>query len=395
MTTHETRYGSVVAVGCAVLLCAVPWAMAGEVGAVRGIVLDTLGNPVAGAKARLGERSDKTRDDGVFFFDNLVLGAHAIVVMARGKSITRSVTLDRPRVYEISFLIGREDGHAREATRGSVIPLDGIVSHGTPAPRDGRIAVEIFASSTREGADVWIIDPNAEVAARFPNPEGSASNPRWSPDGQLIVYHNRLPRNRGNEIWLIDIAGRRTTKIAEGITPSFSPDGSTVVFSAKNAGNWDVYALHLGSAEMRRITDAPAHEIYPLWQRHGGDERIVFSAREESAGRAPDEYTYDLWQVAPDGSNRKRLTTVGHKHAGRAFGVSAPASGDCLTFWLWKKNAPPEVWRARSDGSHAQRLIENAANPEWGRQTNEQAVLYYTSDDGGREQLWRFETASR
>src|SRR5262245_21016312 len=98
-------WGSLVVLILQLIVVAI--AVAGEVAAVRGVVLDTTGNPISGAKVTLGSREDTTGDDGVFFFDSVPLGQYEIVVAGTREPVTKSVTVDRPRVHEVSIVLDR------------------------------------------------------------------------------------------------------------------------------------------------------------------------------------------------------------------------------------------------------------------------------------------------
>ena len=59
--------------------------------------------------------------------------------------------------------------------------------------------------------------------------------------------------------------------------PSFSPDGSEVVFAwnGQNLDNRDIYVKHIDTQERRRLTDHPALETAPAWSPDGSDIAFV------------------------------------------------------------------------------------------------------------------------
>jgi TolB protein len=84
------------------------------------------------------------------------------------------------------------------------------------------------------------------------------------------------------------------------VHPSWSPDGSRIVFSGRRNGNYDLYVLDLRTRRERRLTKTIDPEIQPAWAPDG--KHIAFVAWR------PDDAISDIWLVRPDGSGRHPLT---------------------------------------------------------------------------------------
>jgi Tol biopolymer transport system component len=148
-------------------------------------------------------------------------------------------------------------------------------SHPTWSPDGTRVA---FA---RSDGNLYVM-PSAGGAVRpltstlLPEYE-----PAWSPDGTSIAYTRRVPGTLIREVWVLDVASRKSRKVtslnAQCFTPAWSPDGTMIAFSVNRGGGR--YAIHtIGSdgTGLRRVT-APGGDdaIEPAWSPDGS--LIAFS----------------------------------------------------------------------------------------------------------------------
>ena len=165
-----------------------------------------------------------------------------------------------------------------------------------------------------------------------------AFEPEVSPDGRRIAFSGLPDRAGGLEvgIWVMDIDGSHPEMVTDSRTiadcrrPSWSPDGSRLVFSAfseKNeegpgCGGMDLLAqctqdLHIvdldsrgiapdvGRREFGRLTRDPMTGYYPAWSPDG--RRIAFVKDDPRTSI----HTGGLWVVDVDGTNLRQLTAAG------------------------------------------------------------------------------------
>jgi TolB protein len=105
--------------------------------------------------------------------------------------------------------------------------------------------------------------------------------PSWSPDGTSIAYTRRVPGTLVREVWVLDVASRKSRKVtslnAQCFTPAWSPDGTMIAFSVNRGGGR--YAIHtIGSdgSGLRRVTPAGGEDAFePAWSPDG--KLIAFS----------------------------------------------------------------------------------------------------------------------
>jgi len=132
---------------------------------------------------------------------------------------------------------------------------DGFDASWSP---DGRTIV--FARAVREGSDrttdIWLMDADGTNARRLTGERAkSESAPRFSPDGQSIVYEMtwnpsdssaaQPSRRILREVWMVGVDGQNARQLTlyEASRPSWSPDGKQVIFSTARGSSQDVWMI--------------------------------------------------------------------------------------------------------------------------------------------------------
>jgi TolB protein len=147
------------------------------------------------------------------------------------------------------------------------------------------------------------------------------NDPDWSPDGTKIAYTRHSapapdPRNPSDaEIYVINPDGTGLTRLTfnnyEERAPSWSPDGSRIVFMARvgthpgNLGSkFEICVMNADGTNFVQLTDNAVFEGTPTFSPDG--QKIVLS-RDVGAGQGQ-----ELFLMNADGTNQVQLTdTVG------------------------------------------------------------------------------------
>ena len=66
-----------------------------------------------------------------------------------------------------------------------------------------------------------------------------------------------------------------TNNIKEDSSPSWSLDGSKIVFHSSRDGNSEIYTMNTDGTNQVRITETGSDEMYPVWSADG--TKIVLS----------------------------------------------------------------------------------------------------------------------
>jgi Tol biopolymer transport system component len=166
----------------------------------------------------------------------------------------------------------------------------------------------------------------------------------WSPDGSRIAYRQAdlsgcdwmNSFNGSCSIYTMKPDGTDRVKLSTGsvvdpISPSWSPDGTSVAFSGRVGEDWFVYRMALDGSEPTQLAAdlSSPEQTQPAWSPDGST--IAFVTWEGAAeGSKPTgldkEYGLpcDLWLMAPDGSERRRLNVDCALIGGAGFGVQGP-----------------------------------------------------------------------
>ena len=146
-----------------------------------------------------------------------------------------------------------------------------VAETGPKGQRAKRLAIMDY-----DGANVKYLTDSANIVLA----------PRFSPTGDRILYtsyETGFPR-----VYLLDVASvsRRELENQVGtmsFAPRFSPDGRTVVYSLITGGNTDIYRMDIGSGASARLTSAPSIETAPSYSPDGS--QIVFESDRSGSNR--------------------------------------------------------------------------------------------------------------
>ena len=195
------------------------------------------------------------------------------------------------------------------------------------SPDGTRIAYALYdglRGGVGDHAGIYVMEVATERIYRLTRCSASCvrqDDVEWSPDGSQIAYtqmdHDfcNLPSSFAGtcSIFTVNADGTDRTKLLTGsvvdpVNPTWSPDGTAIAFSGRvgeDGEEWFVYTMALdGSEPSQLVPDLPAPEQnMPAWSPDGST--IAFLA---DGGTLEDGLPYELWLVAPDGSERRLLT---------------------------------------------------------------------------------------
>ena len=137
-----------------------------------------------------------------------------------------------------------------------------------------------------------------------------------SPDGRhLVVSHHATehitePEQEwmASSIYLLPIEGGASPVKVTALAPSFwhgwSPDGTTLVYTALRDGEWDIYSIPATGGEEKRLTTCPGLDDGP---DYAPDGRFIYYNSFCSG-------TMEIWRMRADGSQTEQLTRDAHSN---------------------------------------------------------------------------------
>lgn len=153
-------------------------------------------------------------------------------------------------------------------TRERISLTENIDMHGNPvwSPDSQKI---VFRSVETPVNDIVVIDVQTGDLQTHDVNMYPTSPPSWSPDSQRIVFSMSQNQSALN-VYTLDITSgdvtQQTTHTSYDIQPAWSSDGKWISFVSRRHGQDDIYALHLESGHIRRLTRTPDAEADPVWQ---------------------------------------------------------------------------------------------------------------------------------
>jgi TolB protein len=210
-------------------------------------------------------------------------------------------------------------------------------------------------------------------------------SPAWQPNGRHIAYY--ALGAAGSRIVSLDVGtGKSRTIVARNglnVTPTFSPDGSTVLFASGEDEGVDLYAIPADGGSPRRVTVGHGTDnISPSFSPDG--RRIAFTS-----GRSghPEVYIMDA-----DGTGAELLTPF-------AFGDQYYRSNPD-----WSPDGRTVAFQSQLAGQFQIMTIglrDRAVKQHTSESTNEDPSwapdgrhLVFTSSRSGVKQLWVLDTES-
>ena len=113
-----------------------------------------------------------------------------------------------------------------------------------------------FISTRSGGHEVWKAWPDGRNAERLTTFDGArVSAPRWSPDGRSLVVSARAEGNA--DIFLVLSGGTTralTTDPADDVAPSWSVDGEWVYFASHRGDEWQIYRVPTAGGDAEPVT---------------------------------------------------------------------------------------------------------------------------------------------
>jgi tricorn protease len=206
-------------------------------------------------------------------------------------------------------------------------------------------------------------------------------SPTISPSRIAFVY--------GGDIWTVPRNGGEAKRLVTGYglasAPFFSPDGSTVAFSANYDGNVNVFTVPASGGEPHRVTYHPGQDIVIGWTPDGRD--ILFTSLRNSPTDAAQAY-----EISPGGGLARMLPLPD------AVAGSYSPDGTHFAYvpnnqweWYWQDyrgGQTTPIWIANMADSSVVAIPRNNSNdryPMWIGDT-----IYFVSDRGGSYALYGY-----
>lgn len=208
-----------------------------------------------------------------------------------------------------------------EDTLPSWAPDGAKYVYATRAGQGGDISKRAFAVRVGSTENRPRQDPPALIE--------QAQYPSWGPNGQIAFRDCGFPDDQcGIAIVNPDGSGKKVLTNINSTAPTWSPDGSRILFMSNTAGNWDLWAVSVNGGSPERLTDDPGNDGLPAYSPDGS--KIAFVSRRDNK--------WAVWQMDANGENETKLFDIDGEIAGNVPGNSPAQPGQT---WLEQRIA----WR--------------------------------------------------
>lgn len=221
-----------------------------------------------------------------------------------------------------------------------------------------------FVRRDREGhTGLFLVEAGGGEPVPFADAPGQELAPSWSPDGTEVAYYHAPAGDDVVELRVAPADGSTARVAARGPidtlhAPRWDPSGSRLLFGRTGpGGSLDVYSVGADGTGEHRITVSDADERDPSWSPDGS--RVVFStaegifvadamgtetARLSERGTNPEwspggdriafDDGYDVMTIAPDGTDAREVAAAPWQ---RSYSPQWSPSGDAIAYlarWL-------------------------------------------------------------
>jgi eukaryotic-like serine/threonine-protein kinase len=201
------------------------------------------------------------------FTEGVVSGSAEPLTVGRGRDIQSAVSRDGKMIayaaQDLAFNAeilpfdaeqGRQTGPSQPVTSGS-----NSIYFLNFSP-DGHSIV--FENHLGQSAHIWRLDIGSPPVQLTADAKFNDSAPRWSPDGQTIIFIRRSadesqsPQQVGASLWLMSADGANPHLLIENATnPMWLPDGQAILYGAVVEGRNQLFLLDLTAKTSRRLTN--------------------------------------------------------------------------------------------------------------------------------------------
>jgi len=199
--------------------------------------------------------------------------------------------------------------------------------------------------------NIYLIDINGNNLTELTKSTAHDLYPSWSPDGSQIVYQT----NEGGdpELAIIDIATKNIRKITSNTCndwgPSWSPDGDWIAFYSDCDGERNIYKIRTDGDGRQQLTySSGSYSWFPSWSPDG--KRITFSSNRSGK--------YNIYVMNADGSDLNQL-------AQGCVSYFSP-DGSQIVYGVYCTDTD-DLWLMNSDGSDQHQISDGyeCKNATW------------------------------
>jgi Tol biopolymer transport system component len=151
-----------------------------------------------------------------------------------------------------------------------------------------------------ENSNLYLADLDGNKEEQLTDIRGMEWDPSWSPDGTRIVFSSDVGGDF--EINVIDLESSQITKLTDNAfydgRPHWSPDGDQILFESDQDGDWEIYTMDIDGGNVRAITENATGDWLANWSPDG--HWIVYVSNHDGDD--------EIYIIGVDGKDQWKLT---------------------------------------------------------------------------------------
>jgi Tol biopolymer transport system component len=227
------------------------------------------------------------------------------------------------------------------------------------------------ASPSPETSEIFVMNADGSGQTRLTNNPAGDFDPVWSPDGSKILFESDrdVPAEVEDvtlEIYVMNADGSGQTRLTNnGVSefdPTWSPNGSKILFESDRDGDSEVYVMNPDGTAQTNLTNNDAQEEDPEWSPDGS--KIVFESNRDETDRT------EIYVMNANGSGQTRLTnnTFEDYLADCCYQRESWSPDGSKLVFLSDRDGDFEIFVMSADGGGQTKLTSNTAgdwDPAW------------------------------